>query len=74
MNFLTFFEFEAKFGTDGPDQIMAVWMVFVFLPIVFHQSKVSGNSLRFDRLNGHHKLLSLRFLFVRFCLHHETGL
>ncbi len=38
LNLLAFFDFEAKFGANGPDQIMALRVVFVFLPIVFYVS------------------------------------
>ena len=36
LNLLAFFDFQAKFGVNGPDQIMALRVVFVFLPIVFY--------------------------------------
>lgn len=36
LNLLALFDFEAKFGANGPDQIMALRVVFVFLPIVFY--------------------------------------
>jgi len=36
LNLLAFFDFQAKFGANGPEQIMALKVVFVFLPIVFY--------------------------------------
>ena len=36
LNLLAFFDFQPKDGANGPDQIMALRVVFVFLPVVFY--------------------------------------